>query len=63
MISLIILLFTAAKFKLFNKSICPDDLVLLAKADALGRTVNQEYSPKEEYLKNALKDFYNNKEN
>lgn len=49
--------------KLFNKSICPDDLVLLAKADALGRTVNQDYSPKEEYLKNALKDFYNNKEN
>ncbi len=43
--------------KLFNKSICPHDLVLLAKADALGRTVNQDYSIKEGYLKNALEDF------
>ena len=43
--------------KLFNKSICPQDLVLLAKADALGRSVNQDYSFKEDYLKNALEDF------
>ena len=43
--------------KLFGKSICPEDLVLLAKADALGRTVEQDYSPKEEYLRNALDDF------
>ena len=43
--------------KLFDKSICPHDLVLLAKADALGRTVNQDYSLKEAYLKNALEDF------
>ena len=43
--------------KLFNKSICPHDLVLLAKADALGRSVNQDYSFKEDYLKNALEDF------
>ena len=43
--------------KLFNKSVCPQDLVLLAKADALGRTVEQDYSPKEIYLKNALDDF------
>lgn len=43
--------------KLFTKSICPQDLVLLAKADDLGRTVNQDYSLKEAYLKNALEDF------
>lgn len=43
--------------KLFSRSICPEDLVLLAKADALGRTVSQDYSIKEAYLKNALKDF------
>ena len=43
--------------KLFNKSICPQDLVLLAKADALGRSVNQDYTFKEDYLKNALEDF------
>ena len=43
--------------KLFSRSICPEDLVLLAKADALGRTTSQDYSIKEAYLKNALKDF------
>lgn len=43
--------------KLFSRSICPEDLVLLAKADALGRTISQDYSIKEAYLKNALKDF------
>lgn len=43
--------------KLFSRSICPGDLVLLAKADALGRTISQDYSIKEAYLKNALKDF------
>lgn len=43
--------------KLFNKSFCPQDLILLAKADALGRSVNEDYSFKEAYLKNALKDF------
>jgi len=43
--------------KLFNKSVCPQDLILLAKADALGRSVNKDYSLKETYLKNALKDF------
>ena len=43
--------------KLFCKSVCPDDLVLLAKADALGRTINQDYTQKEEYLKNALNDY------
>lgn len=43
--------------KLFTKSICPHDLVLLAKADALGRSINQDYSLNEAYLKNALDDF------
>lgn len=43
--------------KLFNKSVCPQDLILLAKADALGRSVNEDYLLKEAYLKNALKDF------
>lgn len=44
--------------KLFSKSICPHDLVLLAKADSLGRNINQDYSLNESYLKNALEDFY-----
>ena len=43
--------------ELFGKSVCPEDLVLLAKADALGRTINQDYTQKEEYLKNALNDY------
>ena len=43
--------------KLFGKSVCPEDLVLLAKADALGRTINQDYTQKEEHLKNALNDY------
>ena len=48
--------------KLFAKSVCPQDLILLAKADALGRTVEQNYSLKEEYLINGLNDYLNNKE-
>ena len=43
--------------KLFKKSVCPQDLILLAKADALGRSVSEDYSLKEVYLKDALKDF------
>lgn len=43
--------------KLFSKSICPHDLVLLAKADSLGRSINQDYSLNEAYLKKALEDF------
>ncbi len=48
--------------KLFSKSICPEDLILLAKADALGRTVEQNYLPKEEYLINGLNDYLQMKE-
>lgn len=33
--------------KLFKKSVCPQDLILLAKADALGRLVSEDYSLKE----------------
>lgn len=43
--------------RLFKKSVCPHDLILLAKADALGRSIGEDYSIKEAYLKNALKDF------
>lgn len=43
--------------KLFKKSVCPQDLILLAKADALGRSVSEDYLLKEVYLKDALKDF------
>ena len=48
---------TKSTRKLFNKSICPDDLVLLAKADSLGRKINQEYYSNEIYLQKALEDF------
>lgn len=43
--------------KLFKKSICPADLILLAKADALGRTVEQDYSHNEQYLVDALNKY------
>lgn len=43
--------------KLFSKSTCPEDLILLAKADALGRTIEQNYSLKEAYLRKGLDDF------
>ncbi|MGN1235600.1 MAG: HD domain-containing protein, partial [Christensenellaceae bacterium] len=32
---------------LFDKSVCPEDLILLAKADALGRSIEQDYRPTE----------------
>ena len=47
--------------KLFGKSVCPEDLVLLAKADALGRTINQDYTKKN--MKNALNDYKAMKKN
>ena len=43
--------------RMFEKSISPRDLVLLAKADALGRKIEQDYYVNESYLENALKDF------
>lgn len=47
--------------KLFSQVICPEDLILLAKADELGRSINQDYGPKESYLRRGLEDFYNEK--
>ncbi len=42
---------------LFDESVCPEDLLLLAKADALGRGIEQDYAPKEAYLKEKLAAF------
>lgn len=35
---------------LFDESVCPEDLLLLAKADALGRGSVQDYAPTDGYL-------------
>lgn len=35
--------------KLFDRSVCPEDLMLLAKADALGRLTEEDYGPTEAY--------------
>lgn len=43
--------------KLFDESVCPEDLLLLAKADALGRSIAQDYGPTEDYLKEKLANF------
>jgi len=43
--------------KLFDRSICPEDLLLLAKADALGRAIEQDYSPTEEFLQMRLAEY------
>ena len=49
--------------KLFSQVICSEDLILLAKADALGRAIEQNYLPKEIYLRNGLEDFYKYRKN
>lgn len=43
--------------KLFDQSLCPEDLLLLAKADALGRTIDQDYSGTEALLREQLELF------
>ena len=43
---------------LFDKSVCPEDLLLLAKADALGRGIEQDYRPTEVYLQEKLAAFH-----
>lgn len=43
---------------LFDKSVCPEDLLLLAKADALGRDIQQDYAPTEAYLQEKLAAFH-----
>lgn len=44
--------------KLFDSSVCPEDLILLAKADALGRDIQQDYTPTEAYLQEKLAAFH-----
>lgn len=44
--------------KLFDRSLCPEDLILLAKADALGRGIQQDYTPTESYLQEKLAAFH-----
>lgn len=43
--------------KLFNESICPEDLLLLSKADHMGRSSFSDYSATEEKLKQALEAY------
>ena len=40
--------------RLFDRSVCPEDLLLLAKADALGRGIQQDYASTEAYLQKML---------
>lgn len=57
--------------KLFDSSVCPEDLLLLAKADHLGRKTAEsdaavmlrEYAPIEETLQSRLKDYESLMEN
>lgn len=53
--------------KLFDNSICPEDLVLIAKADGLGRISGDgdnlaDYDFNQNYLKKALEKFKSEKE-
>lgn len=43
--------------RLFDQSACPEDLLLLSKADALGRPIDQDYSRTEMELRSHLADF------
>lgn len=43
--------------KLFYASVCPEDLVLLSKADHMGRSSFSDYSATEERLKQALEAY------
>ena len=40
-----------------QKALCPEDLLLLAKADSLGRDVVQDYSSSEAFLNDRLHDY------
>ena len=40
--------------RLFDESVCPEDLLLLAKADALGRRIDQDYARTEACLREML---------
>lgn len=50
---------TKSSRRMFDKSICPEDLILLAKADHLGRLNAEEYDEYEKWLRDRLDDYYN----
>lgn len=43
--------------KLYDRSVCPEDLLLLSKADALGRGMEQNYEPTEAFLQDKLEAY------
>ncbi|MBQ9064195.1 MAG: tRNA nucleotidyltransferase [Blautia sp.] len=43
--------------KMFDESVCPDDLLLLSKADHFGRTDPSPYEEQEAFLRNELEVF------
>ena len=43
--------------RLFDRSVCPEDLLLLSKADALGCSTGGDYGPTQQILAAALADF------
>lgn len=43
--------------KLFDRSVCPEDLLLLSKADALGRAIEQDYAPTGFFLQRRLAEY------
>ena len=43
--------------KLFDESVCPEDLLLLSESDFLGRTDSEDYTERKEYLAVMLSDF------
>ena len=45
--------------RMYSKSIQPKDLILLAKADHLGRLNSEPYDTYEIWLNSRLNDFYN----
>ena len=44
--------------KLFDESLCPEDLLLLSKADALGCAVDRDYGPTESILRQHLEEYH-----
>lgn len=48
---------------LFDDSICPNDLLFLAKADHFGRGIQEEYSKQEDFLRERLDWYENNTKN
>lgn len=43
---------------MFDLSLCPEDLLLLAKADSLGRAMAVDYAPEEAFLRDRLAHFH-----